>query len=486
MDCPYYLHALSYFQAYALVAKGVRLVCSNKTGKNAKSVVLNTQGSDSLKDNIITVFGMNTFTCLEPVTICMSDDCKVDGFLSKPGQGSGRNLGDRQYYFVNGRPVDMPKVSKLVNEIYKGANSRQYPIAIMNFTVPTRACDVNVTPDKRKIFFSDESSILLALREGLEKIYSPSNACYSVNKFEEHAKAVDSSQLCSTREKSHMLAEQLSANGRDCEEIQMDEHMSVGSNPLIPVEIKSQPLHVGERLIHNIDEKFTAKDFTLRVHGTNKVASPVKSNFRQLTTRLNSVTDQNAPSSSTVVEKGIAENRDSKGPLCFVQSNLNKFVTVNKRKHEDISSALSEVPVLRNQAPQCQLKQNNSGMHAAVISFPVNHHQIDDSGEVSEIEPPKCRREDTIFNKIKNSFCSRGTTDDGKFGEVCSSKLQFEVVSSFSCIDCGKQLLPKLLIFEFYHFMYRIQQVRKKHFLLLMSHQLILLARVLKVYQRIL
>lgn len=173
------------FQAYALIAKGVRLVCTNTTGKNIRSVVLKTQGSASLKENIITVFGTSTFSCLEPVTLSISDGCMVEGFVSKSGYGSGRNIGDRQFFFVNGRPVDMPKVGKLVNELYRGANSRQYPIAIMNFSVPTRAYDVNVTPDKRKIFFSDESSILQSLREALEKIYSSNQASYSVNRIDE-------------------------------------------------------------------------------------------------------------------------------------------------------------------------------------------------------------------------------------------------------------------------------------------------------------
>ncbi|KFK30840.1 hypothetical protein AALP_AA6G032400, partial [Arabis alpina] len=77
---------VSLLNAYALIAKGVRFVCSNTAGKTPKSVVLNTQGRGSLKDNIITVFGMNTFTSLQPVSICISDDCRVEGFLSKPGQ----------------------------------------------------------------------------------------------------------------------------------------------------------------------------------------------------------------------------------------------------------------------------------------------------------------------------------------------------------------------------------------------------------------
>ncbi|KAG8663509.1 hypothetical protein MANES_01G217500v8 [Manihot esculenta] len=394
---------ISLLNAYALIAKGVRLVCSNTTGKNAKSVVLKTQGSDSLKGNIITVFGMNTFNCLEPVNICISDNCMVDGFLSKPGQGSGRNLGDRQYYFVNGRPVDMPKVSKLVNELYRGANSRQYPIAIMNFVVPTRACDVNITPDKRKIFFSDESSILLALREGLQKIYSPSNTSYyTINKFDEHMKVTDRSQLYSPREKSHMLSKQLSAIGNDCKEIHTANSTVEGCN----LEIKSQHLVVGEN-----DKKDSVKDFTLRGHGIKKAYSFMESKNRQLPTFHDS---KNPPSSSRVFEKDIAENRDSNRLSHCVQSTIRDFVTISKRKHEDISTTLSEIPVLRNQTLQSPLKKNNSETNAVVKSCPLNHHPSEDSTKASEIEPSKFSRTEVIFNKIRNSLSYRGKTNDGK------------------------------------------------------------------------
>ncbi|KAJ6674924.1 MISMATCH REPAIR ENDONUCLEASE PMS2-RELATED [Salix viminalis] len=406
---------ISLLNAYALISKGVRLVCSNTTGKNAKSVVLKTQGSDSLKDNIVTVFGVNTFSCLEPVDIDISESCKVEGFLSKPGQGSGRNLGDRQYYFVNGRPVDMPKVSKLVNELYKGANSRQYPIAIMNFTIPTRACDVNVTPDKRKIFFSDESSILLALREGLEMIYSSSSSCYSVNKFDNHGKAADSSQLCSPREKSKMLSKQLSANGNDSEETQTD---ADDSSPLMTVEVKSKPFQVGERSINDTEEKFMMKDFTLRLHDTKKTDSLTNSNSCKATKHLNTVTDQNARCLSRGVER---VKGDSNGPSGYFQSKLSNFVSVNKRKREDITPQLSETPVLRNQTSECQLKISDINMHDAVTSLPFNHRHIDDSTEFSDAESPKHHRADVIINKIWNSLSSRQTTGDDPSGEQNSS-----------------------------------------------------------------
>ena len=33
---------------------------------------------------------------------------EVEGFISRPREGSGRRTGDRQYVYVNRRPVDFP------------------------------------------------------------------------------------------------------------------------------------------------------------------------------------------------------------------------------------------------------------------------------------------------------------------------------------------------------------------------------------------
>ena len=66
-----------------MIAKGVRLLCTNTVGKNSKMVVLRTQGSSSMKDNIIIVFGPNTFKCLEPFSVTTSDGCQIEGFLSR-------------------------------------------------------------------------------------------------------------------------------------------------------------------------------------------------------------------------------------------------------------------------------------------------------------------------------------------------------------------------------------------------------------------
>ncbi|XVE73307.1 hypothetical protein DITRI_Ditri11bG0107100 [Diplodiscus trichospermus] len=470
---------ISLLNAYALTAKGVRLVCSNTAGKNAKSVVLKTQGSGSLKDNIIQVFGMTTFSCLEPVSICISDGCKVEGFLSKSGQGSGRNLGDRQYFFVNGRPVDMPKVSKLVNELYKGANSRQYPIAILNFIIPTRECDVNVTPDKRKVFFSNESSILQSLREGLQQIYCSGNANYFVNKVEETSKEADFSEFCASQDKSNIFSEKLPQAGINSK-VSTREYSAEGKTSFRTVEINTESLQLSEgsvasdhenslredltlevqgtkkaggvkeanaaRSTTHIDgaankdlsgrsilthhETSLRKEFTLRVHGTNKDNGFTESNDVGLTTHTNSIAYRDCSSPSTAIGKRISVSRDYNSHSGCVQSSLNKFVTISKRKHESISTVLSEVPVLRNQSLHCQSKNSYSEMRALGI-----RDQMDDSSEGNENEPRKFLRADSILDEIENPCSPIVIDNDGKPGQTLEDHIKAVPSSGIEFID---------------------------------------------------
>uniref|UniRef100_A0A7I4EEC4 Uncharacterized protein n=1 Tax=Physcomitrium patens TaxID=3218 RepID=A0A7I4EEC4_PHYPA len=182
-----YGRLLSVLQAYALIAKGVRIFCTNQVGKSGRTTIVRTQGSGSVKDNIISVFGSKTAACLEPLNMEVSDGCLVEGFISRPGSGCGRASGDRQFIYVNGRPVDLPKINKLLNELYGSFNSLQKPMAFLNFILTPTAYDVNVTPDKRKVFLHTESALLTALKEALECVYTPDKYTYTVNNFADKA-----------------------------------------------------------------------------------------------------------------------------------------------------------------------------------------------------------------------------------------------------------------------------------------------------------
>jgi hypothetical protein len=41
--------------------------------------------------------------------------------VSQAGRGCGRAAGDRQFFYLNGRPVDVPRATRLLNESYRSA-----------------------------------------------------------------------------------------------------------------------------------------------------------------------------------------------------------------------------------------------------------------------------------------------------------------------------------------------------------------------------
>ncbi|KAL5713041.1 hypothetical protein ACHQM5_015157 [Ranunculus cassubicifolius] len=309
---------ITLLNAYAIIAKGVRLVCTNTTGKNAKSEVVKTQGSSSIKDNIMTVFGTSIFSCLEPLGLCLSESCTVEGFVSKSGNGSGRNLGDRQFYFVNGRPVDMPKISKLVNELYRSANSRQYPIAIMNFTIPTGAYDVNVTPDKRKIFFSDEGSLLKSLREAIEKIYSPSQCSYSANKIEKPKKENGSSEICISPKNLHASFTSEGNINQEQDGKEQNEDMDI---PHMMVRKRLRENNLNADTVHKVDENPTRKDFSLKGQAVGKVDASFAYITKQLKSPASSIEkDKNIRSPLLAIRKDVIQHADSSSNLSVVRS----------------------------------------------------------------------------------------------------------------------------------------------------------------------
>lgn len=46
-----------------------------------------------------------------------------DRMVSRAGRGCGRAAGDRQFFYLNGRPVDVPRATRLLNESYRSAAS---------------------------------------------------------------------------------------------------------------------------------------------------------------------------------------------------------------------------------------------------------------------------------------------------------------------------------------------------------------------------
>ena len=178
--------------SYCLISTGTRITCLNTTEKGKKSTIVSTGGHNE-QSQICEIFGASQNTSLQkimwkdrkPFEDILTDfylterNCSnfftiysLTGFISSCEHGKGRTTPDRQFFYINNRPCDMPKVSKLVNEIYHQFNRHQYPFVFLNIKSDTlQNVDINVTPDKRMIFVENEKLLFATIKSCLIELF---------------------------------------------------------------------------------------------------------------------------------------------------------------------------------------------------------------------------------------------------------------------------------------------------------------------------
>uniref|UniRef100_A0A7N9AWV9 Mismatch repair endonuclease PMS2 n=1 Tax=Mastacembelus armatus TaxID=205130 RepID=A0A7N9AWV9_9TELE len=183
-----YAKMIHVLQSYCIISTGVRINCSNQNGQGKRSTVLSTSGSQSMRDSIGAVFGPKQLQSLVPFQQVSPSENIIEeygltdadlpsqlfiitGFVSRGDHGVGRSATDRQFFFINNRPCDPLKVTKVVNEVYHMYNRHQYPFVALNIAVASECVDVNVTPDKRQIFLQEEKLLLAVLKTSLINMY---------------------------------------------------------------------------------------------------------------------------------------------------------------------------------------------------------------------------------------------------------------------------------------------------------------------------
>ncbi|KAL6095271.1 pms2 [Pungitius sinensis] len=214
-----YAKMIHVLQAYCIISTGVRITCSNQTMQGKRSTVLSTTGSPSMRDNIGAIFGPKQIQSLMPFEQVSPAENVIEeyglkdadlpkqpfsmaGFVSRGDHGVGRSATDRQFFFINSRPCDPLKVTKLVNEVYHMYNRHQYPFVALNIVVASECVDVNVTPDKRQIFLQEEKLLLATVKTSLIAMYEAGVNKISLNfapipRTNDHCPAVPSNESAS-------------------------------------------------------------------------------------------------------------------------------------------------------------------------------------------------------------------------------------------------------------------------------------------------
>eukprot|EP01033_Poteriospumella_lacustris_P000696 gene696-492_t len=222
-----YQKMLRVIQAYALFATGVKIVLTNVTN-GARQTVLSTQQTSRIDDNICTIFGskflssLQTFsahvhsTTATAATVITDDDHndrnnngggsdgiavtqdevplspppvapsrqrigEVTGFISKIGLGIGRSDNDRQFIFCNSRPVDLPRVVKALNEVWRKYEMKQKPAFIVDIRINRSAVDVNLAPNKREVLIESEEDLIADIKQAVDAIYALSRNTLQVH-----------------------------------------------------------------------------------------------------------------------------------------------------------------------------------------------------------------------------------------------------------------------------------------------------------------
>lgn len=255
---------------------------------NGKKVpMLNSKGgaNSTMLDNIITIFGTESSKNLLPLNISVNENILINGYISNHSFGfGGRTNIDRQFLYINLRPIHMKRLSRLVNETYKLFNQSQHPVFVLNLQINSNMLDVNLTPDKTTISMQDEAKVLSEVQESLSQFYESQSHVRIPRSLIKVEKLLQSSHVSSSEIDSSSIIENLESN----------------EDPLdATIESLDDSIQYSPYVVQRVETQIGSNDLLLR---KSNISTPLQKSS-QSTTLLLSVT--NYQENSQVVSKDI-------------------------------------------------------------------------------------------------------------------------------------------------------------------------------------
>lgn len=122
-------------------------------GQNKLSI----SGNGSLKDILYHVYGREIAKNLLPIEVSR-DGMTLSGYVAKPYISRGNR--SFEHYYVNGRYIKSPIITKAIEEAYKTfVMIHKFPFVALNITVDSRLLDVNVHPRKMEMRYSQGDAL---------------------------------------------------------------------------------------------------------------------------------------------------------------------------------------------------------------------------------------------------------------------------------------------------------------------------------------
>ena len=151
---------------------------------NGNEILSLPEGHDR-DERVRALLGDDIFSELIPLSRS-SPHLAIDGFIGKPQIAASDK--DRQYLFINGRPVTNSLIARVVKETYGGLlEPRAHPVFVLFLTVPVESIDVNIHPRKQEVKFANDATIATVVERSVKHALESNDLKYVVRSEEERA-----------------------------------------------------------------------------------------------------------------------------------------------------------------------------------------------------------------------------------------------------------------------------------------------------------
>lgn len=420
-------------QGYCLIAKGIRIICTNTSKKGVKSILMSTHGVQSYIDNISSIFGPKQRTDLIEMKMTEDDDdpvknrFKLEGWISSCSHGSGRSSKDRQFFYVNSRPCEPKQVIKVVNEMYHKYNANQSPFVFLNVVIDSQQVDVNLTPDKRQVLVNNEKILIEVIKSTLINTFGAIPSTFSmqninvsqINSFKNDSEITSSDdersqgneeQNCKPDAKrfSNMLS-QWKATGQTSEPNQTPKPSSKRKAETDEVYVRSTKLRSIQQFLTqlpgNEKTKSISDDETSDIE-FQTVCDVVKLNTTNPPLQTFKLDQVDSPASNT---------KDIKNNQPFISSPFKSNTTIDDDESD------SEITIL-----DCETPNTSTVISKAVITINTS---IDQIKSLMHLEANATQRAAEVRTKSLERLRFKATIDPSK-NKVAEQELQTEIHKS--------------------------------------------------------
>ncbi len=296
---------------------------SSKTSKQKIEVRLATsESSKTLESRVASVLGTKFLSGLTRIDIDLSKAVefsstyandkqhtipdsgstrwKVQGLIShSPASPYSANAREVQFFGINGRPVDLPSVSRLLGDVWRMFDptsaegetntGRRRPACVLAFTLPNNMYDVNLSPDKREVMFTEEVVMSDLIREGLVELWSSqSEGKFEANEVESRSnKNVKVGESTNQREACNDAnAELMQWNENEIEGVtpKMIRRNVIDDGPIVtPPDSEDQAQNdlTNSPSQLQVNESETAYNDTMNDRGDLQSISPTNNNYKR-------------------------------------------------------------------------------------------------------------------------------------------------------------------------------------------------------------